>query len=113
LLAWTLPAIASPLMYLFVRDERGRRFGFRSSPWGWLLMSHMAALAFLAVLGLARLFVDDGLAWHVLRVGGFVVLIGVTWWWCIFVGLALRDSRRERRAATPPPAREGRVFSDD
>ena len=84
LFGWALPAIAAPVEYAFVRDERGKRFGFRRSAMGLHLMSYMAAVGFLALLGVLRLVFGDGPVWEWLRIVGFVGLCFVTWWrWAV------------------------------
>lgn len=104
LFGWALPAVAAPIEYAFVRGDDGRRLGFRRTQLGMHLMAFMAAVGFLALLGVVRL-VDDGPAWAALRVLGFVALIVVTWWRWLVVHRARVDSDVEHRERADDEAR--------
>lgn len=97
LLLWALPVIATPLEFAFVRDEAGRKFAFRHTRLGLLLMAHMLALASLAFLGICALVLGDDPVSRALRVTAFVALIGVSWWWWWTV-------RRSRIASSADPS---------
>jgi hypothetical protein len=101
LFGWGLPAIAAPIEYLFVRDDEGRRLGFRRSAMGRHLASYMGAVGFLAALGAYRLLIGPDVLWQVLRVVGFAALIFVTWWRWAVVHRARRASDAEHRNRTP------------
>lgn len=94
---WALPAIAAPVEYAFVRGDDGRRLGFRRTSLGKHLMAFMAAVAFLALLGVIK-FVDDGPVWQSLRVVGFLALVFVTWWRWLVVHQAHVANEAEHRA---------------
>lgn len=101
LFGWGLPAIGAPVEYLFVRDDEGRRLGFRRSAMGRHLMAYMAALAFLALLGVWRLAFGPGEVWQALRVIGYAALIAVTWWRWRVVHRARVESLAGRPQSTP------------
>lgn len=100
LILWAAPVIATPFEFLGVRDEDGRRFAFRQTRLGLLLMAHMLALAALAALGLCALFLDGGGggAWRAARIIAFLILMVVSWWWWWTV-------RRSRLASAADPTR--------
>jgi hypothetical protein len=94
LLFWAVPAILAPIEFAFVRDDDGRRLGFRHTELGRHLMAFMAAYAFVGVLGVLRFVTEDSLGWQIARVIGFVALVVVTWWRWLLVHRARVDSGR-------------------
>jgi hypothetical protein len=101
LVGWGLPAVAAPLEYAFVRDDDGRRLGFRRSALGRHLMSYMLALAFVALLGAWRILFGGGTAWEVARIVAYVGVAFVAWWRWRVVHLARVASESERASESP------------
>lgn len=99
LVLWTVPAVAAPIVY-------SRVPGWRRTPLGRHLMSFMAVLAFVSLLGCYRLAFEANVVWQVARVIGYVGVVAVMWWRLFIVAQTWFDAARaaaaeEREHRTP------------
>lgn len=87
LIAAAIPAVLSVIIYSRVKWYR--------SPAGIHLMSYMAAIASVLVLGILRLIIPDSDIFWLIRVCAYTVMVSVLWWRLAFLIQSYRETKEK------------------